>query len=288
MRLRLRVGSGARIGEVLNLTAEGGVLGRDPAHRALQLPDASVSMRHVQIHGDGKQFFVQDLGSTNGTFLDGVALLRNQPVPLLQRGKLKLGDVLLEYHAEGTAPGAQPPQPPPVQYGVLPPLAVPDTYIGPPPVAPAPARYRPVVGEIDTTGKSAGQTPIRSDATPIRLDAAPIRLDPAAPAIIDRLLSENDALHKRVRDLEQQLAARPAPTAASAASAGGSAPGDLLFQLRESEGYLAGIGTSLAAADDALKRSDAAGAREHFRRAAAQKAELHALLLQCLSVLTAG
>jgi len=51
----------------------------------LSLDDPSVSRRHVVVRGEATGFWVEDLGSRNGTLLNGVAL---------KRGRLQLGDRL--------------------------------------------------------------------------------------------------------------------------------------------------------------------------------------------------
>ncbi len=54
----------------------------------LQLKEDCVSRNHLEIKFDGRSWRVRDLGSTNGTYLDGV---RIQDVPLPDRAELQLG-----------------------------------------------------------------------------------------------------------------------------------------------------------------------------------------------------
>jgi hypothetical protein len=54
----------------------------------LQIKEACVSRNHVEIRFDGKSWWVRDLGSTNGTYLDGI---RIQNVLLPEKGELELG-----------------------------------------------------------------------------------------------------------------------------------------------------------------------------------------------------
>jgi pSer/pThr/pTyr-binding forkhead associated (FHA) protein len=54
----------------------------------LQLRDACVSRNHAEVRFDGERWWVRDLGSANGTYLDG---LRIENVPLPERGELELG-----------------------------------------------------------------------------------------------------------------------------------------------------------------------------------------------------
>src|SRR4030043_238095 len=54
----------------------------------LQIKEDCVSRSHVEIRFDGEQWWVRDLGSANGTYLDG---LRIENVPLPERAELELG-----------------------------------------------------------------------------------------------------------------------------------------------------------------------------------------------------
>lgn len=54
----------------------------------LQIKDACVSRSHVEIKFDGEQWWIRDLGSANGTYLDG---LRIENVPLPEKAELELG-----------------------------------------------------------------------------------------------------------------------------------------------------------------------------------------------------
>ena len=70
----------------LDLTADGGLEG-------------GVSRRHAKIHQQGNRFFIEDVGSANGTFLNGQRLTPYLPHPLhdgdeLQLGKLRLKVIL--------------------------------------------------------------------------------------------------------------------------------------------------------------------------------------------------
>jgi len=67
----------------------------------IHIPDASVSSRHCEIDLRGAEVFVRDLGSTNGTFIDG-----NQ----VQEGALKPGQILrlgqIDIRLESGAPAS--------------------------------------------------------------------------------------------------------------------------------------------------------------------------------------
>jgi pSer/pThr/pTyr-binding forkhead associated (FHA) protein len=64
----------------------------------LFLPDGSVSRKHAVIEKDGNGYwFVTDLGSTNGTFLNDTALKSGVRTPLPPNSTLKLGSVTLTF-----------------------------------------------------------------------------------------------------------------------------------------------------------------------------------------------
>ena len=60
----------------------------------LALPSDSVSRRHARIYRDDSKHIIEDLGSTNGTFLNGALA----PAATLYRGdQIKIGDTILKY-----------------------------------------------------------------------------------------------------------------------------------------------------------------------------------------------
>jgi pSer/pThr/pTyr-binding forkhead associated (FHA) protein len=66
----LAVTAGPLNGTTLPLRDQGTLVGRNP-ECALVLDDDYASGRHAKIYREGEQWFVEDLGSTNGTFLVG-------------------------------------------------------------------------------------------------------------------------------------------------------------------------------------------------------------------------
>jgi len=67
----------------LDLTPDGGL-------------DGGVSRRHCKIHRRGSSYLVEDVGSANGTFLDGQRLTPYLPHVLKDGDALQLGRIELE------------------------------------------------------------------------------------------------------------------------------------------------------------------------------------------------
>ena len=69
-------------------------IGRDP-HNDIVLPPATVSARHAVIVRRRGNYWIQDAGSTNGTYLNGRPV--REPVRLRAGDKLVLGEAILEF-----------------------------------------------------------------------------------------------------------------------------------------------------------------------------------------------
>ena len=93
-------------GRQLTLPAEGeAVIGRLDATRGV-FPnidltpeggfEGGVSRRHARIHKQKSQYFIEDLGSANGTFLNGQRLTPYLPHPLHDNDELQLGRVRIQ------------------------------------------------------------------------------------------------------------------------------------------------------------------------------------------------
>lgn len=75
------------------------VLGRD-AHNQVALPVPAVSRKHAEVRSERGQFIVRDLGSTNGTLVDGK---RVQEAPLEPNSELRVGDAIFKLVEEDGA-----------------------------------------------------------------------------------------------------------------------------------------------------------------------------------------
>ena len=91
---RLRV---SRLGEpVRELCLSGEVtIGRDPA-AALSLRDEAVSVEHARLRLEGAELLLTDLGSTNGTIVDGARLAAHEPLLLAGGERIAIGSYRIE------------------------------------------------------------------------------------------------------------------------------------------------------------------------------------------------
>ncbi len=96
-----------RTGRVYELHDET-VIGRD-RDCLVCVPDGKASRRHARVHQKDGKWFVEDLGSKNGTFVDGVRLSR--PQEMAPGSAIKIGATVLLLASDGrqTATGRQPP-----------------------------------------------------------------------------------------------------------------------------------------------------------------------------------
>lgn len=89
--------SGFYEGLEVSLDRERMVIGRG-RKADLALAEATISRAHAVIGFDGRAFYIEDLGSTNGTLVNG-ARVSKQPLKTedeIQMGKLRIGVTLPE------------------------------------------------------------------------------------------------------------------------------------------------------------------------------------------------
>ena len=87
-RLRVGTGAGLRAGAAYDLS-DGALLGRGDEVDIL-LEDSFASSRHARLVPHGDVIVLEDLGSTNGTYLNGEPL--RGPQPLHVGDKIRIGD----------------------------------------------------------------------------------------------------------------------------------------------------------------------------------------------------
>ncbi|WP_354670827.1 FHA domain-containing protein [Actinomadura sp. DC4] len=78
---KLVITQGARAGTTMDLAGTEIVMGRGN-EATLPLGDDYSSGRHARLFSQNGQWFVEDLGSTNGTFLGRAKVSRPEPVPV--------------------------------------------------------------------------------------------------------------------------------------------------------------------------------------------------------------
>src|SRR5205823_14486703 len=96
---------GPKAGQALDVEGAA-VIGRDPASAALVIEDSEASRRHASVIPEGQSLNVEDLGSTNGTFVNGERLVGAQV--LVPGDRLRLGTTVFEVTLTGSRPSAAP------------------------------------------------------------------------------------------------------------------------------------------------------------------------------------
>lgn len=143
--LRLLMRQGPRVGQAFDLNKPAILIGRE-AGSDIVIEDPQVSRHHTKLTQQGAGYIIEDLGSTNGTFIDGRRVMT--PTLLSVGNKLGLGDtVVLEVQ-----PGmlveqpVMPPPPPAPAYGPS------RAYSAPPPAYSAPPPPPPSVDKKGPSG----------------------------------------------------------------------------------------------------------------------------------------
>lgn len=99
---RLIVVSGVFLGHQLEIGHEPIVIGR-AAEATLSLPHPSVSRSHCRVWIEGDRFFIEDLGSTNKTYLNGQSVMRAE---LSDGDQIGVGNHALKFF-RGASPEAR-------------------------------------------------------------------------------------------------------------------------------------------------------------------------------------
>ncbi|MCR6032604.1 FHA domain-containing protein [Nocardioides sp. zg-579] len=87
------VTEGSNVGERADLDQAPILIGRG-SDAAIRLDDDYVSTRHARIAASGDQWFVEDLGSTNGTYIGSVRI--TQPTTVTLGTQVRIGKTILE------------------------------------------------------------------------------------------------------------------------------------------------------------------------------------------------
>lgn len=89
----LAIIEGSMRGSTVPLTDGGVLIGRNP-ECTLVLSDDFASGRHARIYRDGDGWMIDDLGSTNGTFVAGTRV--GERLPIGEGTRIRIGQTLLE------------------------------------------------------------------------------------------------------------------------------------------------------------------------------------------------
>ena len=84
------------VGLPFALTGQSMRIGRDPSNEIV-IRDQTVSRAHARVDRRGSGWVVVDLGSLNGTHVQGQRMVANQEVQLAPGATLQLGDVILSF-----------------------------------------------------------------------------------------------------------------------------------------------------------------------------------------------
>ncbi|QWF22268.1 FHA domain-containing protein [Nocardioides sp. LMS-CY] len=87
------VTEGSNVGERADLAQAPILIGRG-TDAAIRLDDDYVSTRHARIAASGDQWFVEDLGSTNGTYVGSVRI--SQPTTITLGTQVRVGKTIIE------------------------------------------------------------------------------------------------------------------------------------------------------------------------------------------------
>lgn len=188
----LVIQAGPNPGQRTGLAKDSFIIGRDPGSD-LPIQDIEVSRRHARLIAQSGGFVLEDLGSTNGTFVNGE---RVRTITVLRPGdEIRLGEVVtLRYELDLNTLETTPPSVSPPRRSVVPP---PPTASLPSledrPAAPAPER-RPAPAAPTPSARSAAasQPPLPPPSRPdepvaVRMAAArnfvdPLQYDAEEPA----------------------------------------------------------------------------------------------------------
>ena len=130
-RIVLTVITGPEMGRRLEVEPEGATLGRSSRMADLKLSDGMLSRLHCRFFMEGDRAMVQDLGSSNGTSLNGTQL-GAAPTAMAPGDVVTVGETGLRVTLEDTAPTVSPTTQP-----------APETPPAPSPVSPLPPKPEP-------------------------------------------------------------------------------------------------------------------------------------------------
>ena len=91
---------GPQKGRIFELKKSGSEIGRQK--ETLPLADEMISRQHARVFYRNGRWLIEDLGSANGTFIDGMEVSR--PMPVFSGNQIRCGETTLEF-SDGETPG---------------------------------------------------------------------------------------------------------------------------------------------------------------------------------------
>ncbi len=153
-QFQLIMRSGPTPGAAFTLEGDQMSIGRDSTNDIV-INDAEISRRHARLTFQGGKFVLEDLGSTNGTFVNGQRLAGPR---VLKAGEVvSFGEqIVLVFEASTFDPAATVASPraaaiPSVSRPVTPPPPPPSEYSGSVPASPAPSHPAPTAKKMNIT-----------------------------------------------------------------------------------------------------------------------------------------
>jgi signal transduction histidine kinase len=95
----LEIIQGPDTGRTFELDGDDALIGRQS--ETVPISDGTVSRRHARLHRQGDGWIIEDAGSVNGTFVNGVRV--NRPIPLRQGDQVRVGRTLLVFGGPAAA-----------------------------------------------------------------------------------------------------------------------------------------------------------------------------------------
>jgi hypothetical protein len=172
--MKLLIKEGPNSGQELDVDSEV-VVGRDPASASLVIEDPEASRRHASLTPGGSGVTVEDLGSTNGTYVNGERLESARDAS--EGDEIRIGNTVLAVHGaiEATRVSAIPE---PADSGATAVSPIPDSPAEPEPVAASgppepPAAYEPPAAPEPPGPPPAAQPPAAPPGPPAFAEQPP-------------------------------------------------------------------------------------------------------------------
>ncbi|MBN1210804.1 MAG: FHA domain-containing protein [Myxococcaceae bacterium] len=196
MGFQLKIAEGKDAGKEFEFDQDSVLIGRTPECDVV-LYDAGVSRKHCRIFNEGHRFLIEDMGSSNGTKVNGAPVTKQQA--LADGDQLTLGPVVFVFAALAEDPGEEP-----------------GTDEGAVPAA-DPATRIVSVDKVKPRPKNRGEAlkPEGDEADPEELDKLQRSATRALPAVRPSRANAAPVGSPRASGLQRVSSASPAPRRAS-------------------------------------------------------------------------